>query len=130
MSARTLVVPVLVIIMASDTVLAHTQGTVNDPDALRAYAETLGQGTVVRVMLMNGSQVNGTLTQVTPSALWVRPKTRIEVQPLELPLANIKSVEPRKPAMNAGKKVLMFVGIGAAVFLAAAVATAMLIGEN
>jgi len=92
-----------------------------EPPAWQAVAATLSPGTFVAIRLKDGRRFSGTILQLGPDALLFKPKTRVPVPAGEIAFRDIDSLEPRKPGMSPGLKVMIGVGIGVGTALLLAV---------
>ena len=86
-------------------------------DLWRSYAEKLPPQALVVVHLRNGRSVRGNLIGLSDDCIVVLRKTRLPVPPVELAIADIDSIEPRKDEWSPGAKVLTGVGSVGAVIL-------------
>lgn len=81
-------------------------------EAIADFARTLPAGSRVSVTLDSGQRIRGTLMKATAREIVVQPRTRVPEPPLEIPLDQVRAVEPEQP--NSG-------GIGRAIAIGAAV---------
>jgi hypothetical protein len=93
-----------------------------DPAVMAEYVQKLQLGMKVRVDLVNGKTVKGTLMKATDRAIVVQPRTRLPEPPLELPLSDILAVTPES-SNGVGKAI----GIGAAAGAAASLGVILLL---
>ena len=101
-----------------------------DPVLLASYVRQLPVGSRVRVNLVGGQTLSGTLMQATASAIVVQRATRIPEPPETLPLARVAAVRPDTNAGNPARAIMIGAIAGAggalAVFL---VLAALLAGD-
>ena len=121
--SRTAVVALALVALLGSTIDA--QQPTAEPPAWQAVAATLPPGTSVAIRLKDGRRFSGTILQQGPDALLFKPRTRVPVPAAEIAFRDIDSLEPRKPGMSPGLKVVIGVGIGVGtVMLLAAIALA------
>jgi hypothetical protein len=93
-----------------------------DPALFVSYVKALPIGSRVKVTIMNGDRIRGTLMQVTGDAIVVQENTRVPEAPRQLAIATLRAVEPDTGG-GAGRAI----AIGAAVGAGAALGVLMLI---
>jgi hypothetical protein len=93
-----------------------------DPAVMAEYVQKLQLGIRVRVDLVNGKTVKGTLMKATDRAIIVQTRTRLPEPPIELPLGDIAAVTP-----DSSNGVGRAIGIGAAAGAAAALGVILLL---
>ena len=119
MTIRKYVIAALIMTLVAGVLPARAQqAAVSEVDVWRTFAQTLDPGTFVMVQLKDGSRVRGTFLQVSTDTLLVKPKTRVPVPARAVPLAGIESIERKKEGMSPGLKIVIGMGVGAAVILA------------
>jgi hypothetical protein len=110
-------VVLLVLSLVVATVPAGAQQQPADVDAWRALAGALAPGSFVSVRTKDGKRLRGTFVQQTDDGILVKPKTRLASPMRSIAYTEIDELERAKAGMSPGAKVLLGVGIGAAVFL-------------
>ena len=94
----------------------------SDTALITSYVKALPVGSRIRVTLTNGDRLRGTLMKATDDLVVVQENTRVPEAPRQLPMQNIRSVEPDRPG-SAGRAI----AIGAAVGAGAALGVLVLI---
>jgi hypothetical protein len=88
---------------------------------LASYVKQLPIGSRVRVGLIGGTRINGTLMKADDREIVVQPRTRIPEPPLRIAMDRIVAVELDRNGSNVGKTIGIGFGAGAggalAVFL-------------
>lgn len=87
-----------------------------DPALMAEYVQKLQLGTRVRVGLVTGKSIKGTLMKATDRAIVVQTRTRFPEPPFELPLTDIVSVAPES-SNGVGRAIGVGVAAGAAASL-------------
>lgn len=90
-----------------------TSSWVPDRAAMADYVQRIPAGTRVRVELVNGQRVRGTLMRADESSVLVNPATRIPEPPVEVAVADLRAVEPERSS-GIGKVVAIGAAAGAA----------------
>jgi hypothetical protein len=99
--------------------LPERTGSVPPPeDVWRRFASALPAGSLVRVELLDGTRLRGTLMAVEPDGMIIKPRTRLPEPLRQVPFSQTTSIEPERNGMGAGKAVAIGVASGAASFLA------------
>ena len=88
-----------------------------DVDVLRRFVGALPIGSTVRVRLLNGERVRGTLMAVDADAMIVRPKTRVPEPARTVSFEQLDFVELDSGHGNRGTAVLIGVGSAVATFV-------------
>ena len=104
---------------SSDPIPIQTQArpaVTADTEVWRRFASQLPVGSRVRVELIDGTRVTGTLMVVEDEALIVKPKTRLPEPARRLPFTDIGSIEPQRNGIGVANAVLIGVVTGAASF--------------
>jgi hypothetical protein len=83
---------------------------------LRTYLERIPPGSRVRVMLLDGDRLRGTLMLVDGEDLVLRERTRVPEPPIRIPLDRVADVELIQNG-NLGKAIAIGAGAGAAAAL-------------
>lgn len=96
----------------------------------RTMLAGLEPGVLVAVRLKDGTRVSGTVLGVGADTFTFKERTRIPVPARDLAFADIATVERQKPPMSPGKKVLIGVGVGGAVYLVGAAILLAAIGYD
>ncbi len=117
---RTLVVALTLAALLGSTVNAQQSGT--ESSAWRAVAAALAPGAFVEIRLKDGRRFRGTFVEQRSEAVLFKPKTRIPVPAAEIAFDDIDSLEPRKPGMSPGMKVVIGVASGVGAFMLLALA--------
>ncbi len=115
MTLSAVLISLATVLLAAQPLAA--QQPVDQADAVRAFARTLQPGNVVSVRMKDGHVEKGRVVQVSADGLQVLPRTRVPVPARTLPLSEIASIERAGPGMSAGKKFVIWAGVGAGVFL-------------
>ena len=110
-----LLASVLLITLTPPLTSAQQRGTEADWEQVTA---ALGAGALVNVRTITGQRMTGTIISYSADGIRLQPRTRVPVAPLDLAYGDIETLEhARKPRMSPGVKVVLGVGIGAAVVL-------------
>ena len=127
---RAFVLMLCVALVASGCATTQTTGAVVAPSTtgvhpadravLAEYVQRLPLGSIVRVNLMDGRELRGTLMKATEASVIVQPRTRVPEPPLEVPLGDVMGVTLDK---KGGGSLAKAIGVGAAL-----VACALVIG--
>ena len=97
---------------------SNAQQTAPDEAAMwRTLVGGLEAAALVSVRLKDGTQFKGTVLRVDEDTFAVKPLTRIPVAAREVRFDAVTSIHREKPSMSSGKKTLLGVGIGVAVYL-------------
>jgi len=107
MTLRSLLACVLILLMAAVPVPASAQ---TSPSNWHAVAAGLPPQALVTVQLVDGTRVQGYLTDVTDSTIVVQPRTRLRVAPRTLDISSIRSLAPVKAGTSPGGKVVKVIG--------------------
>ena len=114
MRTRLLATLVLITLTAS---MAGAQQPRGEADWSSAAA-ALGVGALVNVRTTKGERITGTLVGYSADGIRLQPRTRVPVASRDLAYGDIETLErARQPRMSPGVKVVLGVGIGAAVVL-------------
>ena len=87
--------------------------SVGDQTLLATYVKQLPIGSRVRATLTNGRSVRGTLMKATDDSVIVQRRTRLPEPPVEIPLAELQSVEGDREGGGVGRAVAIGVATGA-----------------
>lgn len=90
--------------------------SIRDVEVLKTYAAALPIGSLVKVRLLSGEQLRGTLMHVDATEVIVRPKTRIPEPERRIAFADLDLVELDRGGGH-GTAVLIGVGSAVATFL-------------
>jgi hypothetical protein len=83
----------------------------------RTLVARLKPAALVSVRLKDGSHFKGIVLRVDAETFAVKPLTRIPVAARDVRFDELVTLRPEKVSMSPGKKVLLGVGIGAAVYM-------------
>jgi hypothetical protein len=83
----------------------------------RTLVAGLKPAALVSVRLKDGSHFKATVLRVDAETFAVKPLTRIPVAARDVRFEDVVTLRPEKASMSPGKKVLLGVGIGAAVYM-------------
>lgn len=97
---------------------AGQAGAGRDPDVWRRYVRQLPPGSRVRLELLDGRRLTGTLMGLDGDAVVVQPRTRLPEPERVIPLDQLAWLEPDAGGAGAGRAVAIGVLSGAASFLA------------
>jgi hypothetical protein len=100
-----------------------------DPSVLGDFARQLPLGSRVRVTVTGNRVIRGTLLKRTDQALVIQPRARIAEPPVEVPFANLISLEQDMPSSNTGRAVAIGVGVGVGAALAFLMLIAAALGD-
>jgi hypothetical protein len=92
-------------------------------ERLRQYAETLPPGSTVTVVFTTGVRLTGTLVDVEPTSIIVRPKTRVPEPQRAIAFADVAAL---KPAAS-GLTTLQAMAIGAAIGAGAVISVLLIL---
>jgi hypothetical protein len=93
-------------------------GAQEPPRAFAPLARSLTPGTRVEIDLADGTHLDGTVLSQSAEGLVVNPKTRVPVAPWRITYAEIRNLDVKtRDGMRPGTKVLIGIGVGAAVSL-------------
>lgn len=120
---RILVVWLLVWIAAAPSRALAQPASRPEPALWRDMVLKLEPGAQITVRLKDGSRRTGTVLHVDDETFTFKARTRIPVPARDLAFADVEAIERQKGNMSPGKKVLLGVGVGTAVYL---VVTALL----
>lgn len=87
-----------------------------DATVMAGYARSIPVGSPVRVGLASGRSLSGTLLGVGDAALTVQPRGRRPEPPRQVPMADVVSIEVRRPS-GVGKVIAIGAAAGAAATL-------------
>lgn len=140
MSARTLLASLLSLQLMFSPALAMAAPRQRPQDSARAtpernveqlrrYVSALPVGSAVKVRLLNGKRLRGTLMMVDAEGVTVRPKTRIPEPEREIAFEALDFMELETGGEGRGTAVLIGVGSAVATFLSLWVAAFALIDD-
>jgi hypothetical protein len=105
------------------------QAARRDPDVWRRYVRSLAPGTRVRMELVDGRRITGTLMGLEDDAIVVQPRTRLPEPARVIALDRVAWLEPDTGGIGAGRAIAIGVLSGAASFLALMLVTFALISD-
>jgi hypothetical protein len=76
------------------------------------FARQLPLGSRVRATVSGNHVIRGTLLKRTDQAIVIQPRARIPEPPVEVPFANLLSLEQEVPSSGTGRAVAIGVGVG------------------
>jgi hypothetical protein len=105
------------------------QTTTPAPDRtlLLDYVRQLPIGSRVKSTLVTGQTVRGTLMKVTSTEIVVQPRTRVPEPPRELPIDQLRAVEPETQNGGVGRAVAVGLAAGAGAALGVLLVIAALV---
>lgn len=104
--------------------------SLGDQTLLAAYVKQLPIGSRVRATLTNGRSVRGTLMKATDEGVIVQRRTRLPEPPVEIPLAELQSVEGDREGGGVGRAIAIGVATGAGAALGVFLLLVALIADN
>jgi hypothetical protein len=110
-------VAVLIAALLAPGRVSAQQTAPHEADLWRTLVGGLKPATLVSVRLKDGSRFKATLLRVDDETFAVKPLTRIPVAARDVRFDEVVALRPEKPSMSPGKKVMLGVGIGTAVYL-------------
>jgi hypothetical protein len=116
MRSRHVMIAALVVALLAGASSAQ-QTAPHEAEMWRTMVGGLEAAALVSVRLKDGTQFKGTVLRADAESFAVKPLTRIPVAAREVRFDDVVSIRREKPSMSPGKKVLLGVGIGAAVYL-------------
>jgi small nuclear ribonucleoprotein (snRNP)-like protein len=120
MVRKTLLVATMTSALLTPSRSSAQQTAPREAEMWRTLVAALKPAALVSVQLKDGVRFKGTLLRVDDDMFAVKPQTRIPVPAREVRFDEVALLRPEKRAMSPGKKVLLGVGIGAAVYVLSA----------
>jgi hypothetical protein len=120
MLRKTLTVAAVIAALLASSRSSAQQTAPHEADMWRTLVAGLKPAALVSVRLKDGARFKGTVLRVDGDLFAVKPLTRIPVPAREVRFEDVAALRPEKPSMSPGKKVLLGVGIGAAVYVLSA----------
>jgi hypothetical protein len=114
---RVIVALLIAALLARWPANAQQQTSPEEAAMWRTLVAGLKPAALVSVRLKDGSHFKGTVLRVDAEAFAVKPLTRIPVAARNVRFDDVVTLRPEKVSMSPGKKVLLGVGIGAAVYV-------------
>ena len=115
MRCRQVMIAVLIAALAGPA--SAQQTAPREAEMWRTMVGGLEAAALVSVRLKDGTHFKGTVLRAEAETFAVKPLTRIPVAAREVRFDEVASIRREKLSMSPGKKVLLGVGIGAAVYL-------------
>lgn len=85
----------------------------SDVAVMASYVRQLPVGSRVRVSLSDGTVIHGTLIKADSDPIAVQRRTRIPEAPLQIPLKEVRAVEPEKGGGGTGRAIAIGAAAGA-----------------
>ena len=120
MGRKMLTIAAVVAALLAPSGASAQQTAPHEADMWRTLVAGLKPAALVSVQLKDGSRFKGTVLRVDDDLFAVKPLTRIPVPAREVRFDDVAALRPEKRSMSPGKKVLLGVGIGAAVYVLSA----------
>jgi hypothetical protein len=92
-------------------------------ERLRAYAETLPPGSTVTVVFRTGGRLTGTLVDVEPTSIIVKPKTRVPEPQRAIAFADVTTLRPAA----SGLTTVQAMAVGAAIGVGAVISVLLIL---
>jgi hypothetical protein len=102
---------------SSSPSFAQPPAAADEAELWHTFLLRLDAATPVSIRLKNGSRMKGVVLDAGDEAFMVKPKTRIPVAARQVRYDDVATIEPAKVSMSPGKKMLLGVGIGSAVYM-------------
>jgi hypothetical protein len=120
MVRKTLTAAAVIVALLAPSHSNAQQTAPHEGEMWRTLVAGLKPATLVSVQLKDGARFKGTVLRVDDDLFAVKPLTRIPVPAREVRFEDVAALRPEKPSMSPGKKVLLGVGVGAAVYVLSA----------
>jgi hypothetical protein len=114
---RVIVALLIAALLAPWRANAQQQTSPAEAGMWRTLVAGLTPAALVSVRLKDGSRFKGTVLRVDAETFAVKPLTRIPVAARDVRFDDVVTLRPERMSMSPGKKVLLGVGIGAAVYM-------------
>jgi hypothetical protein len=113
---RLVAAPLVLVIVTTSSLSSAQQTAPDEAQMWRTVVSNLEAAAFVSVRMKNGSRMKGTVLGVGDETFALKPRTRIPVAAREVRFDDVVSIERAKLSMSPAKKVLLGVGIGAALY--------------
>jgi len=120
MHVKSLMAALLIACLLTPARSSAQQTDPNEAGMWRTLVGGLEPAALVSVRLKDGTQFKGTVLRAGEDTFSVKPLTRIPVAARQVRFDDVVSIHRAKPSMSPGKKTLLGVGIGVAVYMVTA----------